>query len=39
MLSTDFSTNGAPKFIQNSDTLITPGNTSAENKGLHNRLQ
>jgi len=31
MLSTDFSTNCAPNF-QNTDILITPGNTSAENR-------
>jgi len=30
----DFSTNCAPNFIQNTDILITLGNTSAENKGL-----
>jgi len=41
MLSTDFSTNCALNFIQNTDNLITLGNTSAENKGIemHNRLQ
>jgi len=34
-MSTDFSTNCAPNFIQNmSDNLITLGNTNAENKGL-----
>jgi len=30
-LSTDFSTNYAPNFIQNTDILITLGNTSAKN--------
>jgi len=34
MLSTDFSTNCAPNFFENSDNLITLGNTYAENKGL-----
>jgi len=35
MSSTDLSTNNcAPNFIQNTDILITPGNTSAENKAL-----
>jgi len=34
----DFSTNCAPNFIQNTDIIITFGN-SAENKGVHNRLQ
>jgi len=34
MLSTDFSTNRTPNFIQNTDILITLGNTSAENKGF-----
>jgi len=39
MLSTDFSTNCAPNFIEITDILITLGNTSVENKGMHNRLQ
>jgi len=34
MLTTDFSTNCALKFIQNTDSLITLGNTSAESKRL-----
>jgi len=34
MLSTDFSTNCALNFIQNTNILITLGNPSAENKGL-----
>jgi len=33
-LSIEFSTNCAPNFIQNSNILITLGNTNAENKGL-----
>jgi len=33
-VSTDFTINCAPNFIQNSDNLITLANTSAENKGL-----
>jgi len=42
MFSTDFSTNCAPYFIQNTDILIyTLGKTNAENKGLesyHNNV-
>jgi len=34
MLSTVFSTDCAPNFIQNTDILITLGYTCAENKGL-----
>jgi len=34
MVSTDFSKNCAPNFIQNTNILITFGNMSAENKGL-----
>jgi len=34
MFSTDFSTNYAPNFIENTDILIILGNTSCENKGL-----
>jgi len=39
-LSTDFSTNCALIFIQNTDNLITLGNMSAEKRTwVHNRLQ
>jgi len=34
MLTADFSTNCVPNFIQNTDILITLGNTSAENSFL-----
>jgi len=34
MLSTNFSTNCASNFDQNTDILITLGNTAAENKNL-----
>jgi len=34
MLTADFSTNCVPNFIQNTDILITFGNTSAKNQGL-----
>jgi len=34
MLSTDFSSNCAPNFIQSTVILITLGNMSAENKGF-----
>jgi len=39
MLSTDSSTNYAPKFILNTDTLITLGNTDFENKRLAQSLK